>query len=283
MIYDAFNKKKEWKWLIYLSGVAVGLGGLALFSEGTLWIHLFKSNQNVFSLNLLYENLRANVVFHLGLLVIALCAIPKMKLTSMNLLILILAITCLPYIIGIGREGSSVNFLLEICVVLTWLTVMGAERLDQTRVGSFVGILLILLTLGSSISYRWDFIQPKSGAWLNYSPEAEESIGKVISQIKVADGEVWSEDTSLLLFAGKDIAYFPFEYMQGFSRGSLNEGAYLNRVREKKVDLIVIENPAFRAPAKRFSDKMITEIMANYHITSQDRYFFVYSPNTKSQ
>jgi hypothetical protein len=282
IVNDLYNKKLNLYWLIYIVGICTGVAWLNFKSEGTLWTHLVGSNQNVFSFNLLVENLRANVVFHAGLLLIALCGFYKMQFNRQNILTVTLLIMSIPYVIGIGREGSNVNFLLEISVPLTWLLILGVEKLDKAIAGSVLGVGLITFTMFDNFQFRWNFIKPKAPqAWSNYSPDAARSIQNLILLIRNNSGEIWSEDISLPIFAGKTPVYFPFEYMQGISRGVIDESVFLEKIKGKKVDFIIVENRAFRPFAKRFTDKMAEAINANYRVQSQDDFFYVYSPNTK--
>ncbi len=278
---DLYYKKLNPFWIIYVVGVGTGVAWLNSKSEGTLWMHLVGSNQNVFHLDLLLENLRANAVFHLGLLLIALFGFYKMERTPQNVRMVFLLITSIPYVIGIGREGSNVNFLLELCIPLTWLLMLGAEKLDRSIAGAVVGVALVF-SMSDNLQFRLNFLKSKSEqGWSNYSPAAAESIRKLVQIIRDQSGEVWSEDISLPIFAGKEPTFFPFEYMQGISRGTIDEGGFLQKIQNKQISLIIVENRAFRPYAKRFTDKMGATIMANYHVQTTDDYFYVYLPNTK--
>ena len=282
MINDIYNRKLNLNWLLYIIGIGAGVVWLNSKSDGTLWTHLVGSNQNVFSFNLLINNLRANVVFHLGLLIMALCGFYKMKLNRQNILTITLLIMAIPYVIGIGREGSNVNFLLEVCIPLTWLVMLGSENLDKSIAGMALGIGLVFFPTSDNLQYRWSFLKPKNEQkWSNYSPEAQKSIQSLVALIRSEPGEVWSEDISLPIFADKEPVFFPFEYMQGISRGSIDETYFLEKIVNKKVGLIIAENRIHRSFAKRFTDKMGAAIMANYRVQSQDEYFVVYVPNTK--
>ncbi|WP_413292291.1 hypothetical protein ACLSU7_12890 [Bdellovibrio sp. HCB185ZH] len=279
-LYDVIHRKFEKSWIVFVVGLVSGFMSLNYFSENTLWGHLFSSNNNNYDFTSLLIALKENGLFHLGILAVTAFGASKLQLRPRDVLIIILGFFSLIYVWGMGREGSGSNFLLEFCVVLTLLTMRGIEALNKSWVWSFAAAVLIVATCWQNMRYRTYFLNDPGipvfvTAW---SEEVKQSTEIVIERIKNADGPVWSDNPALLLFAGKDIEFFPFEYKQAVSRGKLDEFFFIKDIEEKKVAMIVMERNKYLPTVQRFSDNILKAIENSYRPSYQNDYYLLIVP-----
>ncbi|QLY25302.1 hypothetical protein [Bdellovibrio sp. KM01] len=277
---DLKNKRMDRSWLSLVVGVVVGFLCLDYFSEHTLWAHLFGSNNNRYEWVFLWDAIKANGVFHLGILVIALVGVWKLKSEGFDLLIIFLGLFALPYVFGMGREGSGSNFLLELCVVLTFLTLRGIAILNKSVLVSFVAGIIVILTCWQNFKYRTYFLNdPGAPVFVTaWSDEVKDATETVIEKIKNTDGPIWAENPSLLIFAGKDVTFFPFEFKQAIARGKLDEFLLVREVEWKNISLIVLDRNPYIPPVSRISEGVLQAIGANYKPIYQNDYFLLTSP-----
>ncbi|QDK47112.1 hypothetical protein DOM22_19055 [Bdellovibrio sp. ZAP7] len=279
-LYDLINRKFEKSWVVFAVGLITGFMSLNYFSENTLFGHLFSSNNNSYHLSNLLISLKENGLFHLGILLVTAFGVSKLQIRGRDQLVIILGLLSLIYVWGMGREGSGSNFLLEFCVVLTWLTMRGIEALSKSWKWSAVAAILIVATCWQNMRYRTYFLKDPGvptfvTAW---SEEVKQSTEIVIERIKSADGPVWSDNPALLLFAGKDIEFFPFEYKQAVARGKLDEFFFVKDIEDKKVAMIVMERNKYLPTVQRFSDNILKAIETAYRPSYQNDYYLVIVP-----
>jgi hypothetical protein len=279
-LYDLINRKFEKSWITFFVGLVVGFLSLNHFSENTLWGHLFSSNNNNYDIFNMLNSLKYNGIFHLGVLLVAAVGIAKLQWRGRDQLFIVLGLLSLVYVWGMGREGSGSNFLLEFCAVLTWLTMRGLETLNKSWKISTVAAVLIILTCWQNMRFRTYFLHdPGAPTFVTaWSEDVKQSTEIVIDRIKNTEGPVWSDNPALLLFAGRDIEFFPFEYKQAAARGKLDEFFYIRDLEEKKVSLIVLERNKYLPAIPRFSEKILRAIETTYRPSFQNDYYLLIVP-----
>ncbi|WP_413576222.1 hypothetical protein ACLVWU_17710 [Bdellovibrio sp. HCB290] len=283
MLWEAirFHKKDLGSWAMYLIVIAGGLLILNQVTGGHLWVHLFESNRNEFRIENLLVALKDNGIFHLGILLVAFCGLFKLDLKSSDGLMLLLAVVSLIWVIGAGREGSSSNFLLEFSVVVTWFATRGSRLLNQNKILSWSAAIIVVVTCWHNMEVRSYFIKDPGPElyWSNFNSLAKDSTQNVLEIVKKSDGQVWSENPSLLMFAGKDIIFWPFEFGQAIARKSMNENVLLDQLADKRISLVIKESATRVAPVQRLSDKMLNLLSSNYRVIYSDDFYVVYGPN----
>ncbi|MCU0522132.1 MAG: glycosyltransferase family 39 protein [Anaerolineae bacterium] len=201
-----------------------------------------------------------------------------------------------PYLIGalasamtIGKIGSNINYLLELCAALSlaggalvgWLTadkgISRARQLWRPGIG-VIALLLIALQTGFLVQVSLD--GPVQA--LRARREARPALTNLEALVAAAEGPVLADEyMGMLVLQGRSLALQPFEMTQLSLAGLWDQQPLLDRIRERRFPLILIHH--FRdwlVYKERWSPEMLDAVLASYEATHAYAETVVFEPRT---
>ena len=282
---------------ILLTMLIVGGGVLAFlvwWSHGQALLHLFRYNQNPFSIQRAALGLLMNARYVAGLLVLAggaswavlSGAWARMRRRRWDLLgaslransyrrrIFLLAVYSMLAglsALAFGKEGSDINYFLEwnvslvpLAGVLLFRAAPPARNFARLRPPWLAALAIPLLLLNAG------FDQARTG-WLRiFGPvsaadqQRREVFDRALAEVKAAPGPVFSEDLNLLNKGGKDIPADPVMIQCLAAAGMWDERPFIRLVQEQNFDLIVAYDLSSR---ERYSPAVAGAIERAYQQT----------------
>ena len=282
---------------ILLTMLIVGGGVLAFlvwWSHGQALLHLFRYNQNPFSIQRAALGLLMNARYVAGLLVLAggaswavlSGAWARMRRRRWDLLgaslransyrrrIFLLAVYSMLAglsALAFGKEGSDINYFLEwnvslvpLAGVLLFRAAPPARNFARLRPPWLAALAIPLLLLNAG------FDQARTG-WLRiFGPvsaadqQRREVFDRALAEVRAAPGPVFSEDMNLLNKGGKDIPADPVMIQCLAAAGLWDERPFIRLVQEQNFDLIVAYDLSSR---ERYSPAVAGAIERAYQQT----------------
>jgi len=303
-------------WLIHrrialrmlLTMLILGGGVLAFLtwrSHGQALLHLFRYNQNPFSIQRAALGLLMNARYVAGLLVLAggaswavlssawaLIRRRQWDLLSANLransyrcgifLLSVYGMLAGLSALAFGKEGADINYFLEwnislapLAAVLLFRAAPPARNLARFRPASLAALAIPVLLLNAG------FDQARTG-WLRiFGPvsaadqQRREVFDRVLAEVKAAPGRVFSEDMNLLNKAGKDIPADPVMIQCLATAGMWDERPFIRLVQEQNFALIVAYDLSSR---ERYSPAVASAIEQAYEETTTVGDYRIYRP-----
>jgi hypothetical protein len=124
--------------------------------------------------------------------------------------------------------------------------------------------------LEGQYGYRY---KPSLGA------SARQEQAQVDALVAAAPGDVFDEDMTHVLLAGKQIAIQPFEFSQEAQLGQWDPRPFLRRIDQGEFGLVVTtKRLASDLQFERYTPQMATALAANYCLEWQTNTYFVYRP-----
>jgi hypothetical protein len=267
---------------------------LAWWSHGQVILHLFRYNQNPFSIVRAGFGLLMNARYVMGPLVLAAGASAavlsggwalvrrrRWDLLSANLrangyrrsifLLSVYSMLAGLSMLAFGKEGSDINYFLEWNVSLAPLAGIllfhaappaGNARLRPARLAA-LAVPLLLFNAG--------FDQARTG-WLRAfgtvplaDRQRTEVFERALAEVKGAPGPVFSEDMNLLYKSGKDIPADPTMIQCLTAAGIWDQSPFVRLIEEQRFALIVAYDLASR---ERYSAAVADAIEHAYRQTS---------------
>jgi hypothetical protein len=262
---------QDWRQALKLAGL-VGGTGLILFlvlnlvTQGGLFFNIVTANINEFDIEILKRSWRdLQGTMHILLVMggVSLFLAPR-RIKTWSLLI--------PYLIGsclsaatIGKVGSNVNYLLELCAALTLaagtLLAWSRER-PWLRIFLF---LLLTLQVGQLLQATLEF--PIESLKWAVSPRKEYKDLEWI--VETADGPVLADEfMGMLTLQNQSLYMQPFEVTQLANEGMWDQSGLLKSIRNREFPIILIHHflgyPVYK---ERWTPEMLSAIMENYEAT----------------
>jgi hypothetical protein len=195
----------------------------------------------------------------------------------------------LPYLLAsaagsitIGKDGSNVNYLLELCAALSLAggaaLAWGAQwKRWYARSAAQIAVIA-LLAVQSFIMVDWtrsDFKPQITGLAAN-----QDRIAAVEKIIQETPGIVLADEyMGLVPLAGKQLYLQPFEYKQMADAKIWDETPFLTDVSNHKFDLIVWYQPAtWEAIKARYTTAQIYTIKSDYELDTVIGDVYLYRP-----
>jgi hypothetical protein len=274
--------KSTWRRALGLAGIVGGLS-LALFlllqvmTRGGFFFNIVTANVNEYQVEILRrsaEGLRDN-------------AWPLLVLGGASLLlgsrrnpVYALAAT---YLVGgtlsaltVGKIGSNVNYLLEMCAglglaaggVLAWARQPGQHR------ALAAGVLAVLAL---QLSYSMRLTLTAYASDLSDRRALTNDLHRLETMVAEAQGPVLADEyMGLSTLAGRPLYMQPFEVTQLARAGVWDQKPLLDSLDQQAFDLILIyDRPWSR---ERWTPEMISAIESNYRLTGQVAETKVYRP-----
>ncbi|GMV79043.1 MAG: hypothetical protein AMXMBFR7_02270 [Planctomycetota bacterium] len=271
-----------------------------LFTDGGFWNHLVTANRNHYSwpqachmlASLMEEHGRLVVLGGLGGLwqFTSWMQTPHAERPHPRLLWCLYGLTAFATSLMIGKAGAFINYQLEflcVCGVLTGLLLAdllaAAPPLKELWGKGLFPVLgacgaILLLTVQF---VRFDHLKLLAEMEHALQRRLEEQDPFVLKALRDAPGAVLSEDTTLVVLAGKELRFQPFEMTQLAEQGLWIQGPFLDELRNRRYDRIVLKFDLFGDPSwhrQRFSDAMLDVMREHYEFEAQHGALRVYRP-----
>jgi hypothetical protein len=166
--------------------------------------------------------------------------------------------------ITIGKEGSNVNYLLELCAALSLsFGMLIAWAGQESRV--FKIALLVVLALQVNIILKWS-----GETYATFTPgrfqelpqlfQLNQAIQRAETGPLLAD-----EHMAMLVTNGRNLVFQPFEYKMLHEAGIWNQEAFLESIRNQEFPLILLYDPEFwDSQSARWTPEQLETIYEHY-------------------
>jgi hypothetical protein len=286
------------------------LGGGALafltwWSHGQALLHLFRYNQNPFSVRRAVLGLLMNARYVAGLLVLAAGASwtvlsrvwawmrrggwdrlsANLRANSYRRSIVLLSLYSILAglsALAFGKEGADINYFLEwnvslvpLAGILLFRAAPGVRNLEHMRPPRLAALAIPLLLLNAG------FDQARTG-WLRVlgpvsaaDQQRRDVFDRAVAEVKAAPGRVFSEDMNLLNQSGKEIPADPVMIQCLAAAGMWDERPFLRLIQDRNFSLIVAYDLSSR---ERYSPAVAEAIERAYQQTAAIGDYRFYSP-----
>jgi hypothetical protein len=265
---------------LQLCGMLALLGGgglLALqwLTEGGFWLHIVTANINAFSLPRSLRYLR-----EIGLLMPCFVVLPLLALWTARAQprarVLIGAYTAgaLVSALTVGKLGSNVNYLLELCAACAigsgWM-LASWPLLSWRQAATTVAIALQLALLLGGSRYRQN---------LNDKLAMQEEQHSLFEFVRGTPGTLLADDAAgLLPLAGKQIEIQPFEMARLADAGLWDPQAFVARMGRREFSAVLMQQlPWSPIHRTRWTPAMLQQIEHHYVESHRVGYTVVYLP-----
>lgn len=159
-----------------------------------------------------------------------------------------------------GRVGSDSNYFLEtnlattlyFCVILKRYLLPDSLKWPRFLVWAFFTLSLIIFV---APTFRNSSLKPRE----------ERELNEVVTVLGRLRGKILSEDIGILMVAGKEVLYQPFEFAQLSRRKLWDENKILERIKNQEFETLVVSTNIYAyKETSRFTPRMIIQIRESY-------------------
>ena len=275
--------RRGWRRALLLGGVTAAIGGgllliLTLMTHGGFWTHVVTANVNALDLNLIVRQSR-----------VLISTAPLMLASGGVLLLLgpghipawpLLA----PYLVGglasaltVGKVGSNVNYLLELCAALSlgsgaliaWLGQSEEDSrsgtgLWKTALGS---VALVCIALQTGFMVRTSLQGPVQT--LKERRQAVRQLAFLEALVRDSEDPILADEfMGLLTLQERKLYLQPFEMTQLALAGLWDQEPLLTQIREQQFSLILIHHfrdwPVY---IERWTPRLQAGVRSSYEAT----------------
>ena len=275
--------RQGWRKALQLAAVCAAVGGsllliLIVATRGGFWTHVITANVNAFSFDLVWHYGRrlwdaAPLMLVIGGVTLAL---GPGRITLWPLLA--------PYLIGavasaitIGKVGSNVNYLLELCAALSLSAGAVVAWMGRRDEASPAPVGPWLAPVGCALAVA---LAAQAGAMLHVGlqgpvqtlkdrRDAEQALAVLEARVEGVTGPVLADEfMGLLTLQGHALYLQPFERTQLALAGQWDQRPLLTQIRDEAFPLILIHHfrhwPVYK---ERWTPEMLDEILTSYEAT----------------
>lgn len=283
---------KDWKRAFYLAGITLLLVGV-LFgvfmatTNGGFWQHIGVANQNTFRWETVegyFKDQLGGEYLILSLMTILFFLTGWRRIDEWKLVA--------PFLLGaiasgitVGKIGSSVNYLLELCAAMALSAGLYFSylRIEEVKTPTWLSnkfvqaFAVALFGLAAFFQMRTmleiDLLEKSNH--IKYRRSGWEDLEKINNLIANVPGRVLlTEQMNLLPENGKSLYLQPFEMTQLSYDGTWNQRDFLKEIDDKAFDLILFH----RWDGERWTDEMRNMVWNNYVATDFLAETTVYRP-----
>ena len=269
-------------------GIATCVAGLSLalylvlnaLTDGGFYLHTVTSNINQFSTErVVYHGKRLWQAATIPVLVAgaSLFLLPRWN-PAWPLVV--------PYLVGatisaatIGKIGSNINYLLELCAALSVAAgVTVATIQSQYKSKTLTAILTCSLAL--SLAPLMQVTVHDFGGYLEARRALTSEINRLTEIVAAEPGLVLADEyMSLLTRQGRSLEFQPFEITQLARAGIWDQGPLLKRIADRQFSLILLlDSPS--SIDDRWTQEMVKAIQQSYDLVDTIAGNRVYRPNS---
>lgn len=178
--------------------------------------------------------------------------------------------------LSIGRAGASLHYWVELMAITSVFVGIGMafpfvilQQLKDKNIKGGLLIAALAIMLPGFLTYQVSGLYPglaKREVWnLHFRPRLE-LMSAIVRRIAEAKGPVLSDEHVLVIRAGKSVEIDPFPMTQLSRQGIWDQRNFVDTIRNKKFDLIVLKFDVEKGPDKfsRFSREMVAAMRQNY-------------------
>lgn len=194
--------------------------------------------------------------------------------------------------VTVGRPGASSYYFLELIAVCSILAGLAYHRFyPQIKKGSLAGFFISVLLLTQLTIFS-------HGPYDHLAKDLKTN-EQISSLIQSTSGQVLTEDAGQALLNGKNLYIEWFMATQLNMQGKWDQSTFIDELQSKKYSLIILKNDArirynlltLKGSEKlkviqqrisynqRYSAKMLSAIITNYHLTGEVGEYYIYKPN----
>jgi hypothetical protein len=274
---------RDWRQAFRLALLVGGLG-LLLFlllntlTRGGFYFNIVTANVNEFNMDLLaynWEQLRKAALIPLGLAVASLFLIPRWNP---------LWTLAVPYLFGatlsaatIGKVGSNVNYLMELCAALSLAAgSLVAWSRAHLSFHSLRAVLLLLLAFGVGNLLR-STLQDYSGD-LRDRRAARTELQQLKSLVANTEGPILADEyMGMLTLEGRPLVIQPFEVTQLALAGKWDQTPLLESIKNREFAAIIFFDRPW-SKEQRWTPEMLDATTQSYFLVDILAENLVYKP-----
>lgn len=187
-----------------------------------------------------------------------------------------------------GKEGSAVNYLIELIVAGSILMGFAIAELNRDILYARIFIPIILLVqLYCMIhvvympAYWYGTPQYRTTPTLR-NFDLVESVERMVRQ---TPGDVLSDDASLLVRTGKPVLFQPFIMSTLARQGKWDQSKFVRDIRQKKFSMLILYfplKPNTPDMYERYTPEMINALMDNYEAVDYRHPYWIHRPKITS-
>ena len=273
---------RDWRKGLMLALLVGGMGAILFLLLNTLtgggfFFNIVTANVNEFKMDILRYN--AEQVLKAALIPLCLAAFSFILIPRWNPLWTLAA----PYLIGatisaatIGKIGSNVNYLLELCAALSLASaaVLAWSRAHLSFHTLRAAVLILFaLGLGNLIhtmfqDYLWDLHDRRA---------ARTELFQLKSLVAQTEGAILADEyMGMLTLHGRPLFIQPFEVTQLARAGKWDQTALLESIRNREFALIILLDREWSR--ERWTPEMLEAITQSYILVDNVAENLVYTP-----
>lgn len=189
----------------------------------------------------------------------------------------------LPYVIAgtlsaitVGKDGSNVNYMLEMTAALCFGTGAGLAWIGRNAWLRALGVVVMILQVNTFIGWtRADY-----NGRIDEKITQADDIARLAELVRNTDGMILADEyMGLLPLAGKRIYFQPFEYKMLADGGIWDEKPFLQAIADHKYSMILQYQPyTWPAVVSRWTPAMRAQVRASYGQERTIAYNWVFLP-----
>ena len=180
--------------------------------------------------------------------------------------------------ITIGKDGSNVNYLLELCAALCLASgVLIAWAGQESR--AFKIALLVVLALQVSLILDWSretYATYHTGRF-NQEPQLYQ-LNQAIQ--RAPEGDILADEhMAMVAVNGRPIVFQPFEFKMLAEAGKWDQAAFVQSLRDKQYPMILLYDPeSWDSQHARWTQEQLDAIYENYQTSTSLADTLVFKP-----
>jgi hypothetical protein len=180
--------------------------------------------------------------------------------------------------ITIGKDGSNVNYLLELCAALSLASgVLIAWAGQESR--AFKIALLVVLAFQVSLILNWsrDTYATYHTARFNQEPQLFQ-LNQTIE--RAPEGDLLADEhMALLAVNGRPVVFQPFEFKMLSDAGKWDQADFVQSLKERRYPMILLYDPdSWDSPHARWTQEQLDALYANYQSSTRLADTLVFKP-----
>ncbi len=180
--------------------------------------------------------------------------------------------------ITIGKDGSNVNYLLELCAALSLASgVLVAWAGQESR--AFKLALLVVLALQVSLILDWSretYATYHTGRF-NQEPQLFQ-LNQTIQ--RAAEGDILADEhMAMVAVNGRPIVFQPFEFKMLSEAGKWNQADFVQSLRDRQYPMILLYDPdSWDSQHARWTQEQLDALYENYQSSTRLADTLVFKP-----
>ena len=191
-------------------------------------------------------------------------------------LVLAYAIGAAAGAITVGKDGSNVNYMLEVAAALCFAVGAGFAWLGR---GVWLRLAL-LAALMFQLPVLQDWALRDFNGRLTEKTNQEPAMFRLAQVVREAGGTVLiGEEMGLVPLAGKRLYFQPFEYKMLAGGGLWDEEPFVRSIRDKEFALIVLyDSPYWPSLTSRWTPRALEAVRQSYRLDGSIGFNRIYRP-----